>query len=165
MSTVSARFHIVGRADLQPASPFSQSIGHTLENVTGGEGWRNGTASGQVDRVYMVSGSLGSGATDAYDLLAAGSLTDALGQAIDADELKALILRCDTGAIEMTANATNGIGLFKAASDGINLGAGNTAGFSFGAAGLDVTTDSKFNITEATSGAAATYTLWLIVAQ
>jgi len=165
MSTVSARFHIVGRADLQPASPFSQSIGHTLENVTGGEGWRNGTASGQVDRVYMVEGSLSSGATDAYDLLAAGSLTDALGQAIDADELKALILRCDTGMIEMTANATNGIGIFKAASDGINLTTGATVGFSYGAAGLDVTTDSKFNVTEATSGAAATYTLWLIVAQ
>ena len=165
MSTVSARLHIVGRADLQPAAPFSQSIGHKLENATGGEGWRNGTASGQVDRVYMVSGSLSSGATDAYNLLAAGSLTDALGQAIDADELKALILRCDTGTIEMSGDATNPIGIFKAGSDGINLTTGATVGFSYGAAGLDVTTDSKFNVTEATSGAAATYTLWLIVAQ
>lgn len=165
MSTLSARLHILASADLTPAAPQSKPIGHKIENANGGQGWRNGTGSGQVDRVYHISGSLSSGATDAYDLLAAGSLTDILNQAIDADELKGLVLKCVTGAIEMTANATNGIGLFKAASDGINLSAGDTVAFSLGAAGLDVTTDSKFNITEATSGAAATYELWLIVAQ
>jgi hypothetical protein len=165
MSTLSARLHIEARADLTPAAPYAQSVGHTLENETGGAGWRNGTGSGQVDRVYMVSGSLSSGATDAYNLLAAGALTDVLGQAIDADELKGIVLKCDTGSIEMTAAASNGIGLFKAASDGINIPTGATVAWSLGAGGLDVTTDASFNVTEATSGAAATYTLWLIVAQ
>lgn len=162
MSTLSARIVINALADLQPASPFSQSLGHTVEHASG---WKNGIASGQVDRVYMVSGSVGSGASDTYDILAAGSLTDALGQAIDADELKGFVLRCDTGTIECTAAATNPLPIFKAASDGFNLTAGSVAAFSYGAAGIDVTTDSKFAVTEATSAAAATYTLWLIVAQ
>jgi hypothetical protein len=161
MSTLAARLVINALADLQPAAPFAQDIGHRVEYANG---WKQGTASGQVDRVYMVSGSLSASATDSYDLLAAGSLTDVLGQAIDADELKGFVLRCDTGTIECTGEATNPIGIFKAGGDGFNLSTGAIAAFSYGAAGIDVTTDSKFDITEAV-GSTATYTLWLIVAQ
>lgn len=165
MSTLSARLMVKATADLQPDAPYSQAIGHVLENATGGRGWKQGTGSGQVDRVYQVSGSLSSGATDSYDLLAAGGLTDVLNQAIDADELKALVLKCETGTIEMTGDPTNPIGIFKAGGDGINLAAGSSVAFDMGAAGMDVTTDSKFDITEATSAGPATYSLWLICAQ
>lgn len=135
-----------------------------IENATNGRRWSQGTASGQVDRVYYVEGSLASGASDSYDLLAAGSLTDILGQAIDADELKGLIVIPVTGAIRVNATASNAIGLFDHASDLINVPGGGLA-FDWGAAGLDVTTNSKFEITESTSAATATYKLAVIVAQ
>lgn len=165
MSTLSARLHIKAAADLLPAAPHTKPVGHSIENAAGGQGWRNGQASGQVDRVLLANGSLSSGGTTAYDLLAAGSLTDVLGQAIDADELKGIVIKCLTGNIEVTGDATNPIGFFKAGSDGINIPTGATFAMDFGDAGLDVTTDSKFSVTESTSAAAATYQIWLVVAQ
>lgn len=165
MSTLSARLVVKASADLQPDAPYSLAIGHVLENATGGRGWKQGTGSGQVDRVYQVNGSLSSAATDSYNLLAAGSLTDVLGQAIDADELKALVLKCETGDIALGAPASNFLGIFNAANDAILLTAGQSVAFDLGATGIDVTTNASFDVAETSGAAAATYSLWLIVAQ
>lgn len=167
MSTLTARLEIKAAADLTPAAPHSQPVGHTLENATGGRGWRNGTGSGQVDRVWLQNGTLAAGATDSYDLLAAGSLTDVLGQAIDADELKGLVIRCATGQITLEAPGANGLGLFKAAGDGVTLSAGHTLAVDFGGAGLDVTTGSRFDVDDSggVGSTGSTYSLWLTVAQ
>jgi len=164
MSTANARLHIDARGDLTPASPHGNPIAHNLENATGGRGWRNGTGSGQIDRILLGSFTLGAAATDNYNLLAAGSLTDVLGQAIDADELKGFVVKCTSGEITLEAPASNGLAFFKAASDGVVLSNGHTLGVDFGAGGLDVTTDSKFDVTDS-GGAGSTYTLWAIVAQ
>jgi|DEB0MinimDraft_10_1074344.scaffolds.fasta_scaffold01141_9 hypothetical protein len=164
MSTVAARLHINAAADLTPATPHSKPIGHNLENATGGQGWRNGTASGQVDRVLRENYTLGASATDSFNLLAAGSLTDMIGQAIDADELKGLVIKCTSGEVTLEAPASNGLGFFKAAQDGIVLASGQTLALDLGAAGLDVTTNASFDVTDS-GGAGSNYELWLVLAQ
>ncbi len=146
------------KADLphQP-SPVVDKIDEELR-------WTDGQDSGEADRVYRHNGVLGAGATDSYDLLAAGSLKDVFSQAIDADELKAIALVCNTGAIDFRGAATNGIGIFTAASQGIALIAGQSIGIDLGAAGINVETNSKFEIFDA-DGGGSTYSLIFICAQ
>ncbi len=163
-TSAAALIRILGSATLSADSPYSGPVSAELENNTNGRRFKNGTGSGQVDRVYQVDGTLGAGATDDYDLLAAGSLTDVYGQAIDADELKAIVIKCNTGEVSFQGNASNQLSLFTSASQGIVLGAGATAGFDLGAAGIDVTTNSKFEILDS-DGGGSTYSLWLICAQ
>ena len=98
-------------------------------------------------------------------LLAAGSLEDIIGQAIDADEAKALVVLCTDGEIKVTGAAANGLGCFTAASEGNALSEGQFVAIGLGKAGLDVTVNSKFDITETSGTATAAYTLGLIVAQ
>lgn len=164
MSTLSARLQIAALADLEPAAPYSQTIGHTLENAPGGRGWRQGNGSGEVDRVYLETNTLSSGGSKVYDLSAAGGLTDVLGQAIDADELKGLVIRCTDGQIAVDGGGGNHIDFFEQNTHGVVLSSGHTMGVDFGAGGLDVTTHDLFRVEEK-AGASATYTLWLIVAQ
>lgn len=164
MSTLSARLHLKANADLQPDAPFSQTVGHTLENETGGRGWRNGQASGQVDRVYLEENTFSSGGSKTYNLLAAGSLTDVLGQAIDADELKGFMVKCTDGEIAIDGGGAGGLDLFEDNNHGVVIQSGMSVAFDLGKGGLDVTTNDQFKIAENAS-AAASYTVWLIVAQ
>ena len=127
--------------------------------------YTQGTGSGQIDRCYKRVRTIGIGATDSYNLLAAGSLEDIIGQAIDADELKGFVLRCTSGEIELVASAGTPIGLFLAAGDGVPLTAGQWVAWGLGAAGLNVATNSLFEITETSGAAAAAYELGLVVAQ
>lgn len=147
-----------------PANPDPVSL--ELENVSGGRRWSDGTGTDQVDRIYKVDGVVGAGATVSYDLLAAGALKDIFGQAIDADELKALVIRCETGEIEFRGPAANGISLFTAASEGIKLAPTHVAAFDLGSDGIEVqvSTLSKFDVFDL-DGGGSTYTLWLVVAQ
>jgi|TARA_Y100000310_G_C20641918_1_gene794435 hypothetical protein len=163
-TSTAALVRIFGSANITATSPYSEPVKAELENATGGRRWKQGTGSGQVDRAYMADGSLGAGATDDYNLLAAGSLVDVYNQAIDADELKGVVIRCETGEIEFRGDAANALSMFTNASEGITLAAGQSAGFDLGAAGIDVTTDSKFEVFDS-DGGGSTYTLWLIVAQ
>ena len=164
MTTLSARLHIEARGDLQADAPHSQTVGHTLENATGGRGWRNGTGSGEVDRIFLESNTFSSGQNKTYNLLAAGALTDVFGQAIDADELKGLMVKCTSGEIAVDGGGAGGLDLFEHNQHGIALASGMSFAVDLGAAGLDVTTNSSFRVAENAS-AAASYTVWLIVAQ
>lgn len=168
-TSLSTLLHIIGQADIKSTSPHTGTIVDKIENTTGGTIWTNGTGSGKADRVYFRSRSaLGAGATDSYNLLAAGSLVDVYNQAIDADELKALVLKVTSGAVKLEAPAANFIGIFADASDVILLGASakcNTIAFDFGAAGLDVTTNASFDITETSGATTANYELWVVVSQ
>ena len=88
-----------------------------------------------------------------------------LGQTIDADELKSLVLKVTAGAIKLEAPAANFIGIFADASDVILLANGTTIAFDWGAAGLTLGANASFDITETTGAATASYELWLVVAQ
>ena len=134
-------------------------IGPVQGNNEQTDRWRQGTSSGQANRAYKRVRTIGAGATDSYNTLAAGSLTDLDNQVIDLDELKGFSLRCTSGEIQLTASAGTPLPFFAAAADGIKLEAGHALALSFGAAGLDVTTNSLFEITETSGASSATYEL------
>ncbi len=159
---VAAHVRILFEATTKATSPHQPSP--VTDKIDSERRWTDGTASGQVDRVYRHDGTLGAGATDDFDLLAAGGLTDVFEQAIDADELKAIAIVCNTGEIEFRGDAANQISLFTAVSEGITLSAGQAAGFNLGATGIDVTTNSKFEVFDS-DGGGSTYSLFLIAAQ
>lgn len=164
MSTLSARLQIAALADLEPAAPHSQTIGHTLENAPGGRGWRQGTGSGEVDRVFLEKRTLAADEAHQYNLRNGGGLTDVLGQAIDATRLKGWVVSCETGTIAIHGHASASLPVFEDQNHGVMLLTGHTMGFDFGATGIDVTTGKHFEVEERAS-APATYSVWLIVAQ
>lgn len=127
--------------------------------------WVQGTGSGQADRSYMRIRTIPSAATDAYNTLLAGALRDIHGQTIDLDEIKALVLRCTSGAIKLVASAGTPMGIFLAAGDGIPLVAGQYVVFGLGAAGLNVAVNSLFEITETTGTGSSGYELAFVGAQ
>lgn len=137
-------------------TPRTDQPGGSLENVVGGRRWTDGTGSGQVDTTFVDAARvLGSSATQSYDFLAAGTLEDIDGNTVDLDELKMLAIVVSAGDVIINAPAANFLGIFTDATDILNV---STAYFQdFGPAGLDVTTNSKIDVTAGGSG--ATYTL------
>ena len=164
-TSLSALLHIEAKAAVTATSPHTGDVREDLENATGGTRWTQGTASGQVGKCYRKTGSLAAGATDSFNLLAAGALEDVYGQTIDADELKGLVIKCTSGAIKLDAPAANFLPIFADASDVIKIQNGCTVAFDWGAAGLSLGSDAKFDIVETSGAATATYELWLVVAE
>jgi len=143
----------------------SGTVQAVVENANGGRRWANGGGSGQVERVYKRIRTLASGATDTYDVLAAGSLVTPGGQPIDLDEVKALCLHVVSGECKLVATGASFLGVFTAASEGIKLSAGQTVALDLGAAGIDSTTASQFAVTETSASASVEYRLAFIGAQ
>jgi hypothetical protein len=168
MATVAARLLILAEGETVPAPTddpgAAGAVTQDLTNQAGGTRWTDGQGSGEIDRVYKRVRTMTSGETQSYDLAAAGGLTDALARAIDADELKCLALKCTSGSIALEAPASAFIPIFSDASDVLLLSAGQTLAIDFGAAGLDVTSGSKFDIVEKAAGTAG-YVLELFIAQ
>lgn len=137
-----------------------------IRNATGGRTFSNGTASGQADRWYYRSrAGLSAGATDNYNFLAAGSLTDPLGQAIDADEIKGYILKVTSGSVKLDAPASAFWPIFEDASDVYVVGEGQAVMHDFGPGGISVAAAASIDITESTGGATADYELAVLIAQ
>ena len=164
-TSLSAMLHIEAKATLTATTPHTGDVREDLENASGGTRWTQGTASGQVGKVYRKNGSLSAGATDSFNLLAAGALEDVYGQTIDADELKGLVIKVTSGAVTLNAPAADFLPIFADASDLIKLQNGTTMAFDWGAGGLSLGTSAKFDLTETTGAATATYELWLVVAE
>lgn len=148
------------RSSLTPSSPHAGDTIDDLENVVGGHATTQGQGASQADRVYHKLGTLAAAATDSYNTLAAGSLLDSQGQAIDLDELKMISVKCLTGAIKIDAPAANAMGFFGTATDFVPLRAGQTWGLDLvgtDGLGLDVTVNSKFDIVDTFGGTGSTY--------
>lgn len=141
-------------AELSPASPLTGAV---KGEILAEQRTTNGQGSGQADRAYFASRSLSASATHTYNVLAAGSLTDLLGQAIDLDEIKGLAVECLTGAIKVVGGASNALAAFTGSGDGLLLTAGQSMGVEFGAAGLAVGSNGTFEVTETSGAAGATY--------
>jgi len=146
-------------AELTPDSPLTGAVKGEIvaENRT-----TNGQGSGQADRAYFASRSLSASATHTYNVLAAGSLTDLLGQSIDLDEIKGLSVECLTGAIKVVGGASNSLAAFTGAGDGLLLTAGQSMAVGWGAAGLTVGSNGTFEVTETSGSGAATYKILFI---
>lgn len=139
----------------------------SLNNGTDGARLVNGTGSGQANQPYMrdrggVDADLLAGATDSYNVLAAGALVDMYGTAIDLDEVKALMVVCDLGAIKVVGGAANPLGCFTGAGEGFKLASGQSCLLDLGATGLTVGASGTFEITETTTANPAQYRLILV---
>lgn len=161
MPTASAHLTISLRGSVAPAAPRDGALGAVVENGSSGDRWTNGQAAGMVDRIYRRDSTLAAAATDSYDLLAAGSLTDILTQAVDLDEAKAMVLACLTGSIKMVAPALNFLPIFGGAGHLINLSAGQMMAFDLGASGLLLSANAKFEITDTFGGTGSTYSIMI----
>jgi hypothetical protein len=165
MATVSAHARIMIEATSTPAANAGKSGPRLslLENATGGTYWTSGNASGQADTIYNPGlKTLAAAATDSYNTLAAGALTDIEGATVDLDELKCIVVRCVSGAIKIDAPAANYMGFFGTATDYVPLGAGQTWAMDFGPGGLNVTVNSKFDIVDTNGGSGSTYYIEMV---
>lgn len=86
--------------------------------------WRHafsdGLNSGQVSHVYAFSVTLAASGTQNLDLY--GSLVSTVGETINGAKLRVAALICDgPGKVSLTRPGANGVPLFLAAGDGIEL--------------------------------------------
>lgn len=152
-STSQVRLLVDAMASISPSAPDS---GNILRRILIDMAWTQGSgSSGVIDQVYFAEQSLTSGQTVSYNTLAAGALKDLFNVTIDLDELKGLIILPLTGAMRLEAPAADFIALFNDASDLLNV-PGSGLVLNWGAAGLNVTTASKFDVTE-TAASTASY--------
>lgn len=158
-TSLASLVHIRALAELTPDSPLTGAV---KGEIVAQQLTTNGQGSGQADRAYFASRTLSASATHTYNVLAAGSLTDLLGQAIDLDEIKGLSVECLTGAIKVVGGASNALAAFTGAGDGLLLTAGQSMAVEWGAAGLAVGSNGTFEVTETSGSAAATYKILFI---
>jgi|TARA_Y100000034_G_scaffold119215_1_gene160755 hypothetical protein len=155
MTTASARLVVDLASAMEPDAPLSGPIRGNLNNANKGTAWTDGGGSGQIEQAFEQNYTIGAAATQAFNTLAAGALTDLAGDTVDLDELKYLVIKVNTGTVELTAPGANFIGLFKAAADALVLPVGTYA-FDLGAAGIDVTVNSLFNLVDTGAGSTVT---------
>ncbi len=128
-------FEEVGDPTIDPGA-ISSAVGN-VEAQAGGRRWTNGTGLGKVGAAYKRIRTIGSGATDTYDLLAAGGLQTPLGRPIDLDELKALSLQVTSGDVSVIYQGDVILGRLSMGTDYLNpaacveLHATSTAGSAF----------------------------------
>jgi hypothetical protein len=159
-------FEEVGDPTIDPGA-VSSAVGN-VEAQSGGRRWTNGTGSGKVGAAYKRIRTIGSGATDTYDLLAAGSLQTPLGRPIDLDELKALSLKVTSGEVKIIKHGTNGLDIFTSNNEGFQLKAAGglrAVVLDMGPDGLDVSSNSRFEVVETSGAASATYEIAFIGAE
>lgn len=128
--------------------------------------WTNGTTVDKADRVFSDTRTVAASSTDALDL--AGVLTDIYGQTFTLVELKAVLVvaaAANVNNVRVNRPASNGVPLFLAASDGIDVPPG---GFFYWACPADgkvtVTpgTGDLLNCDNSGSGTTVTYDIVII---
>lgn len=125
----------------------------------------SGTGASQADKLFTDTRTVTASGTDALDL--AGSLTDSFGATITFVKLKLVLVRAaagNTNACRVNRPASNGVPLFLAASDGIDVLPGGTFLWVAPGAGATVTaaTGDLLNIDNSSSGSSVTYDVVLI---
>ena len=152
MTTANATVIIDIQAEMTPDSPLTGRIKGNASNGSRGRSWTNGVGSGQIGQVYREQHTIGTGATVSFNTLSAGGLIDIAGDAVDLDELKWLYIEVVSGRVEFIAPAANFLDVFKATGAALDLAPGHKICLEWAAAGLDVTTNSKWDITDITTG-------------
>lgn len=91
-------------------------------NIAAAIALATGTGANQADKFWSDTRTVTTGATDSLDL--AGSLTDVFGATITLARVKAIYVKAaaaNTTDLQIARPAANGLVLFAAASDAINL--------------------------------------------
>jgi hypothetical protein len=126
----------------------------------------SGTGANQADRIWSDTRTIAASSSEDMDL--AGAMFDALGNATTFVKLKALMITAaagNTNAVRVTRPATNGVPLFLAASDGLDvLPGGAFLWVAPNAAAVTVTggTGDLINIANSSSGTPVTYDIVII---
>lgn len=125
----------------------------------------SGTGNNQADLVFNDTRTVAASGTDALDL--AGALTGPLGGALTFVKLKAILVRAsaaNANNVRLNRPATNGVPLFLAASDGIDIPPGGLFLWAAPVAGVVVTpaTGDLINIDNSGSGTSVTYDVVII---
>lgn len=155
-----SRVQISATASIQPSTPNTGAI---LAAITADLQLTPGSGAGKADQAYRVDGSLTASGSDTYNVLAAGALKTPLGETVDLDEVKAVIVKCLTGTVNVEAAASNGLGCFTGAGEGVKLAAGQIFALGLGSGGVTVGSAGSLTVAEAGSpAAAATYELLII---
>jgi hypothetical protein len=125
----------------------------------------NGTGANQADRLWTDTRTVAGSGTDALDL--AGSLVDAFGTTVTFVKLKGVLISAaagNTNNVRVNRPAANGVPLFLAASDGIDVLPGGV--FVWVAPGVGVTvtaaTADLLNVDNSSSGTSVTYDIVLV---
>lgn len=119
-----------------------------------------GTATGQADLSWSDTRTVGASSTDALDL--AGTLTGNLGGSLTIVKLKAVLVKAaaaNANNVRINRPASNGVPLFLAASDGIDVLPGGLFLWVAPGAGVTVTaaTGDIINIDNSGAGTSVTY--------
>ena len=128
--------------------------------------WSSGTSADQADLIFHDQRTLAASANEDLDL--AGSLSSALGSTLTFVDLKAVLISAATGNtnnVRVTRPASNGVPLFLAASDGIDVYPGGV--FLWVAPGTSVVTVTAgtgdlINVANSSSGTSVTYDVVII---
>lgn len=124
-----------------------------------------GTGAGQADLLYSATRTVAASGTDALDL--AGSLVGPLGATLTIVKLKLILIRAaaaNTNNVRVNRPATNGVPLFLAASDGVDVPPGGLFLWTGPAAGVTVTagTGDLINCDNSGSGTSVTYDVVIV---
>lgn len=128
--------------------------------------WSSGTGTDQADLIYHDQRTINASSNEDLDL--AGSLSSALGTTLTFVELKLILIRAaaaNTNRVRVTRPASNGVPLFLAAGDGIDVYPGGQFLWANpGDAGVAVTagTGDLINIANSSSGSSVTYDVVII---
>lgn len=128
--------------------------------------WSSGTGNSQSDLIWTDTRTIAASGNEDLDL--AGSLTDAFGSTLTFVELRAVKITAssaNTNNVRVTRPASNGVPLFLAAGDGIDLPPGSTFMFACptnGHIAVTAGTGDLLNIANSGSGTGVTYDIEII---
>ena len=153
---------------------LSASLSNPLDLVTGAahmeypykKTWTNGTTIDKADLVWSDTRTVAASTTDPLDL--AGSLSSVYGATLTFVELKAVLVvasTANTNNVRVNRPASNGVPLFLAASDGIDVPPGGCFFWACPADGkvtVTASTGDILNFDNSSSGTSVTYDIVLI---
>jgi hypothetical protein len=124
-----------------------------------------GTGTGAADQIFTDTRTVTASGTDALDL--AGSLTGPIGGTLTFVKLKLLLVRAaagNTNNVRVNRPASNGVPLFLAASDGVDVPPGGMFLWVAPGAGVTVTagTGDLINCDNSGSGTSVTYDVVIV---
>lgn len=125
----------------------------------------SGTGSGSADMVWSDTRTINASSNEDLDLAAA--LTGPLGTTLTFAKIKGLLIAAasgNTNNVRVTRPASNGVPLFLAASDGIDVLPGGCLLWFAPGAGVTVTasTGDLINVANSSSGTSVTYDVVII---
>ena len=121
----------------------------------------SGVSAGQADLMFTDTRTVAASGTDALDL--AGGLTDAYGTSLTFVEVRAVLVAAaagNTNNVRVNRPSSNGVPLFLAASDGIDVPPGGVFLWTCPADGkvtVTASTGDLLNIDNSSSGTSVTY--------